>query len=56
MSPLKRKILLEYQKLVRHLQLGYKMDYTHILDMISFTEVGSKTNSPGLLYNHFINL
>ena len=56
MSPMKTKVVLEYQKLVRSLQLGYKIDYNHILDMISFIEVGSRTNNPELIQNHFLNL
>lgn len=56
MSPIKRKIVLEYQKLVQNLNLGYRIDYRHILDMISFVEIGSKTNNPELIHNYFLNL
>ena len=56
MSPMKTKVVLEYQKLVRTLQLGYTFDYKHILDMISFIEIGSKTNNPELIQNYFLHL
>ena len=56
MSPMKTKVVLEYHKLVRALQLGYTFDYRHILDMISFIEIGSKTNNPELIQNYFLHL
>ena len=40
MQPIKHKIIKEYNKLVRNLNLGKISDYEHILQMISFTEIG----------------
>lgn len=53
---MKAKVVLEYNKLVQHLQLGYRYNYDHILDMICFIEMGTKTKNPELIQNHFLNL
>lgn len=54
MSPLKVKIIKEYQKMVKELAVGHQFNYDYILDMINFTEVGSHTNNPEFLQNHFL--
>jgi hypothetical protein len=56
MSPLKVKIIDEYEKYVHQLHKGYRPDYNYILDMISFTEMGSKTKNPEIIQNHFLVL
>lgn len=55
MRPLKRKIIEEYNKLVDSLSVGKTYNYDYILDMITFIEVGSKTDNPELILNHFLN-
>lgn len=54
MQPLKRKIVLEYGKLIRSLNLGKQYDYAHILDMINFLSVGS--TRPEFIENFLMNL
>ena len=55
MQPIKHKIIKEYNKLVRNLNLGKISDYEHILQMISFTEIGSTTSYPGLIRSCDLN-
>ena len=55
MSPLKRKIVDEYHKMTRQLFVGKTVDYDYILDMITFTEIGSLSCNPELIQNHFLN-
>lgn len=55
MSPLKRKIVEEYHKLLNQLFVGKTYNYDYILDMITFTEIGSLTKNPELIQNHLLN-
>ena len=55
MQPIKHKIIKEYNKLVRNLNLGKISDYEHILQMISFTEIGSTTSNPELIQSYYFN-
>lgn len=55
MSPLKQKIVQEYQKMVVALSVGKQFKYDYILDMITFTEMGSTTNNPELIQNYYLN-
>ena len=56
MSPMKAKVVAEYQKMIHSLQLGYSYKYDYILDMINFIEVGSHTSNPPLIQEYFLNL
>ena len=55
MSPLKLKIIEEYNKMVNALFVGKSFDYDYILDMITFLEIGSATNNPELIQNYYLN-
>jgi hypothetical protein len=55
MSPLKRKIIAEYNKMLAALFVGKSYDYDYILDMITFIEMGSATNNPELIQNYYLN-
>lgn len=55
MLEIKKKIISEYYKLVKNLNVGKQYDYNHILDMINFIDVEENTNNPELIKNYFIN-
>ena len=55
MLEIKKKIVSEYYKLVKSLNIGKQYDYNHILDMINFIDVEENTNNPELIKNYFIN-
>ena len=54
MQTLKGKIISEYGKFIKSLNLGKQYDYTHILDMINFISVGS--TRPEFIENFLMNL
>lgn len=56
MHPLKKKIIIEYNKFVRGLNLGKRGNYKHIIDMLNLLEVYPNLNRPEFVESHFINL
>ena len=55
MSALKRKIIEEYNKYVEALFVGKSFNYDYIIDMITFSEMGSLTSNPELIQNYYLN-
>ena len=56
MSPLKKKIIIEYNKLVKGLNVGKQYNYDHIIDMINLLYTYNNLNRPEFIESHFINL
>lgn len=55
MPKVKKKVVHEYKQFTNNLKIGKPFDYTHILDMINFVEIGQSTNNPEMIANYFIN-
>lgn len=53
LQQVKHQIVKDYHKLVMNLHVGKKYDYSKILDMINFTEIGEETNNPNMIANYF---
>ena len=56
MHSLKKKIIIEYNKFIRGLNLGKRSDYHHIIDMLNLLDVYPNVKRPDFIESHFINL
>nr|DAN43733.1 MAG TPA: hypothetical protein [Caudoviricetes sp.] len=52
---LKEKTIEDYKAYVKKLNKGYRMDYSLILNEISFIETYSKLDNCDFIYQHLIN-
>lgn len=54
MSPLKQKIIDQYNYMISDLRLGKIYNYDNILNMLSFLEVGSHTKNPYIIQEYLL--
>ena len=52
---LKKKVIEDYHRYIKGLFIGYKNDYSELLNEINFIETHSEINNQKLIYEYYIN-
>ena len=51
---MKKKVIDEYAQLLKQASKGRRLDYEHILEKISFIEIGGKLKDPTKVYQNLM--